>query len=116
MPFFKWEELESGVITPKYSPVRGPIVQGERILMGYFTSLAGGKAELHAHPNEQIASVVKGLARIRIEKEEKVVGPGDVILIPANAEHMMETLEDFVSIACKDVVRNWSLKEARWEK
>jgi quercetin dioxygenase-like cupin family protein len=33
------------------------------------------------------------------------VGPGDVILIPANAEHTMETLEDFVSLTCKDVVK-----------
>jgi quercetin dioxygenase-like cupin family protein len=116
MPFFKWKELEAELITPKYSPARGPFVQGEVILMGMFSYPAGGKAEPHTHPNEQIVSIIKGKGWMRIGDEEREVGPGDVVLIPANTEHGGEVYEDQEVIVCKNVVPNWSLKEGDWEK
>lgn len=116
MSFFKWEELEAELITPKYSPARGPFVQGEKVMMGCFFYPAGGKVKPHAHPNEQIVSMVSGKARVRIGDEERIVGPGDVYMIPANTEHETETLEDRNVIVCKNVVPKWSIKEAQWEE
>lgn len=116
MSFFKWEELEAELITPKYSPARGPFVQGERVMMGCFFYPAGGKVKPHAHPNEQIVSMVSGKARVRIGDEERIVGAGDVYMIPANTEHETETLEDRNVIVCKNVVPKWSIKEAQWEE
>ncbi|MBF0278881.1 MAG: cupin domain-containing protein [SAR324 cluster bacterium] len=115
MPFFKWEELEAELITPRYSPAKGPSVEGEKIMMGCFFYPAGGKAEAHAHPNEQIISIFKGKVKFRIENEEKILGAGDVFLIPANAEHEMEIIEDTDVIFCKDLVPNWSIRDAKWE-
>ena len=116
MPFFRWEELEADLITPKYSPARGPFVQGEKIMMGCFFYPAGGDVKPHSHPNEQIVSMVTGKAKIRIGDEERIVGPGDVYMIPANTEHVSETLEDREVIVCKNVVPKWSIKEAKWEE
>jgi len=116
MPFFNWDELEAELITPKYSPARGPFVQGEKIMMGKFFYPAGGKAELHSHPNEQIVSVIRGRAKVTIGDEEMISGPGDVHLIPANTLHGGEILEDREVFVCKNIVPKWSIKDAEWKE
>ena len=114
--FYRWDELETDMITPSYSPARGQKVSGEKILMGRFFFPAGKGAKRHSHPNEQIVFVVKGKARVCIGDEEKVVGPGDVYVMPAKTEHGGgEILEDLEVIVCKDVVPGWSLKKGGWE-
>ncbi|NWF92409.1 MAG: cupin domain-containing protein [Syntrophaceae bacterium] len=116
MPFFKWEELNSDFITPSYSQGKGPAIKGEKIEVALIHYPAGSRAKPHAHPNEQIQVVTRGKARYRIGKEERVLGPGEAVLIPANAEHEVEIYEDMEVINCKDVVPGWSVYHARWEK
>jgi mannose-6-phosphate isomerase-like protein (cupin superfamily) len=41
----------------------------------------------HRHEPEQCYYIIKGKGLMKIENEEKVVGPGDAIHIPANKEH-----------------------------
>jgi len=116
MPFFKWSELSSDLITPGYSQGKGPAIKGEKIEVALIQYPAGTKAKPHAHPNEQVQAVLNGRARYRIGNEEKVLGPGEAVLIPANTEHEVEILEDLEVINCKDVVPGWSVYHARWEK
>ena len=114
--FYDFNKMEADLITPKYSPALGPKVEGEKILIGRWFYRKGPGAKRHAHPNEQMGYVLSGKMKMCIGDEEKVLGPGDVFHIPANTEHGGgEYLEDTVVIACKDVVKGWSLKEARWE-
>ena len=117
MPYFyRWDELETDLITPKYSPAKGQKVVGEKVLMGRFFLPAGQGSKRHSHPNEQITFIVKGRAKICIKDEEKIVGPGDVYIIPANTEHGPgEIIEDMETIVCKSVVPGWSLKNGQWE-
>ena len=35
MPFYKWDQLESDSITPKYSSAYGPNIRGEKIEVGF---------------------------------------------------------------------------------
>lgn len=116
MPFYKWDELEGGTITPSYSLGEGPSIKGETIEVALMTYPAGTEAKPHAHPNEQIQIVMKGKARYRIGDEEKVLGPGEVALMPANIKHEIQILEDLDVINVKNVVPGWSVKHARWEK
>jgi quercetin dioxygenase-like cupin family protein len=116
MPFYRWNELEKDLITPEYSSARGPNIRGEKLEVGLFSYPAGTQAKPHAHPNEQIMVVLRGKGRWRVGKEKKVLGPGEAVLIPANIEHAVEILEDLEIINCKDIVRGWSVKNARWEK
>ena len=117
--FHRWDELETDMITPKYSPAEGQVLEGEKVLMAHIYLPAGPPAKRHAHPNEQISYVVKGRARVCIGNEEKIVGPGDVYIIPANTEHggeRGEIFEDLEVIVCKSVVPGFSLKNGQWEK
>ena len=116
MPFYKWSDLEEDDITPSYSSARGPNIEGETIMLGIFSYPAGTRGKPHAHPNEQIQSVIKGKARVRIGDEERIIGPGDAVLIPANTEHSAEILEDLQVFNCKNVVSGWSVKNAKWDK
>lgn len=116
MPFYRWNQLEADLITPKYSPARGPHVQGEKIWVGLITYPPGGKPKPHTHPNEQIVSIIRGTGRMQIGDEEREVGPGDVVLIPAGTEHWGEVYEEQEVIICKNVVPSWSIKGGDWEK
>jgi quercetin dioxygenase-like cupin family protein len=116
MPFFKLDEMKKELITPKYSPAEGPTVRGEKIEVGRFFYPAGGEGKLHSHPNEQIQIILKGKTLVHIGDEEKICGPGEAVLIPANTPHWGKILEDMEVINCKDVVHGWSVKNAQWEK
>jgi quercetin dioxygenase-like cupin family protein len=116
MPFFKWSEVNSDFVTPSYSQGKGHAIKGEKIEVALIQYPAGTKAKPHAHPNEQVQVVTKGRARYRVGKEEKVLGPGEAVLIPANTEHEVEIYEALEVINCKDVVPGWSVYHARWEK
>lgn len=116
MPYFNLDELEGDLITPEYSSAYGPNVRGEKIEVGRFFYPKGSEAKTHAHPNEQIQVVIRGRARYHIAGEEKILGPGDLVLNPPNVEHgILEVIEDLEIINCKDVVPGWSVKWARWE-
>ncbi len=115
MSFYKWTELESDFITPGYSQGKGPTIKGMKIEVAFMNYPAGTVAKPHAHPNEQVQVILKGKAKYRVGDEEKVLGPGEAILIPANTEHGVEILEDLEVINCKDVVAGWSVYHARWE-
>lgn len=116
MPFYKWSEMEREKITPEYSPAEGPTIRGEKFEVGLFFYPAGGTGKPHSHPNEQVRVILKGKTLFRVGDEERVLGPGDAVLIPANVEHWGRTIEDCEVINVKDVVSGWSVKNARWEK
>ena len=114
--FFKWNELKSDFITPKYSSGRGPTITGERIEVAFMFYPAGTEGKPHSHPNEQIQVALKGKVRGFISGEEHVIEPGGGILFPANVEHGVKILEDYTVLNCKDIVPGWSVYHARWEK
>lgn len=49
----------------------------------------GGAIEGHAHPNDEIYFIYRGLGIITVGKEERAVSEGDVIAIPGSAFHAL---------------------------
>jgi quercetin dioxygenase-like cupin family protein len=116
MPFYRWSELASDTITPKYSTTHGATVNGTKLSVGLYKIPAGTGARPHAHPNEQVIAVVNGRMRFRLGGEERVVGPGEVILIPPNTEHQTTAIDDVEFFNCKDLVPGFSIHEGGWIK
>ena len=114
--FFKWEEMKSDFITPKYSSGRGPTVSGDRIEVAFMFYPAGTEAKPHSHPNEQIQVALKGRVMYIIGGVEYIVGPEGGILMPIGLEHAVRILEDYTVINCKDVVPGFSVYHAGWQK
>ena len=46
----------------------------------------------HKHEPEQCYYIIKGKGLMKIEDEEKIVGPGDAIYIPSNREHGIKNI------------------------
>lgn len=82
MTFYKLSEMPRTVITPEHSTAEGPTIKGRRIEVGYYRYPAGTGAKPHAHPEEQVITVLKGRIRSRVGRDEKVLGPGEAVYIP----------------------------------
>jgi hypothetical protein len=55
---------------------------------------AGVHVEPHSHANEQIVWMLKGKMEFRLGNEQRVCGPGDVVVIPGGTEHEAWFRED----------------------
>ena len=114
--FYQWDEMESDLITPKYSASRGPTLLGKRMEVVHMYFPAGTEGKLHSHPNEQLQVVLQGKAIAVIEGEEFVLEPGTGILFPATLTHGARILEDYTVLNCKNIVRGWSTYHASYQQ
>jgi quercetin dioxygenase-like cupin family protein len=74
------------------------LVTGERSMLARIILRKGCIVPLHSHENEQISYVLEGALRFVIQGEEIVVAAGEVLVIPSNAPHSAEALEDTVDL------------------
>ena len=62
---------------------------------------AGCETDRHYHKrSEEFYYLLEGRGRMEIEGEEREVGPGDAILIPAGAWHRIRAIEPLVFLCC----------------
>lgn len=105
MPFYNWSQMEGSVISPQYSTADGPTIKGVKIEVGRYRYAAGTGAKPHQHPQEQLINVLAGKLRVRVGGEERILGPGDAVLIPPNTEHEAWTVSGEAEIlSCKNIV------------
>ena len=52
----------------------------------------------HAHPHEQAAYIVDGRAEFTIDGKVHLLGPGDLVAVPPNAEHYAVAVGDKVCV------------------
>ncbi|MGJ8633280.1 MAG: cupin domain-containing protein [Luteolibacter sp.] len=63
--------------------------------------LAGKGTERHYHrESEEFYYVLSGKGMMEIDGEEREVGVGDAVLIPAGAWHEIRAVEDLVFLCC----------------
>jgi quercetin dioxygenase-like cupin family protein len=70
------------------------ILSGDQGMIVWWSIGAGVHVEPHSHANEQIAWMLKGKMEFRLGSEQRVCGPGDVVVIPGGAEHEAWFRED----------------------
>lgn len=107
--YYDTKNMENRMAGGDYSTANGAWVDGERIIFGEITIPAGTRAEPHSHPNEQFIIVLGGQARFVIDGDEKLVGKGEIVHIPANTIHstVVEGDEDLLFITAKDT--SWGI-------
>lgn len=94
MPFFNLKAMPEPVVAPGHSTAYGPTITGAELEIGYYSEPKGTGAKPHHHPSEQIILVLNGRLRMRIGAETRDIGPGEAGLIPGNAEHEQQALEE----------------------
>jgi mannose-6-phosphate isomerase-like protein (cupin superfamily) len=61
----------------------------------------GGSTERHYHQvSEEFYYILKGSGVMELDGEEREVGPGDAILIPAGAWHEIKAREEMQFLCC----------------
>lgn len=92
--FHDWNALEKSFISDEYSSAYGSVIVGERIQVAMVHKEKGTGSRLHSHPNEQFNYVLKGEIRARVEEEETMMKPGDLVHIPAHAAHYLVAVSE----------------------
>ena len=60
-------------------------------------SLSAGATDLQA-PHDELYYVVSGRARVQVDGEERTVGPGSILYVPATAEHSFCEIEQDLTL------------------
>jgi quercetin dioxygenase-like cupin family protein len=66
---------------------KGRFVHSANMTFGYWDIEAGASLPEHAHPHEQVTSVIEGEFELTVDGETKTLGPGSVVIIPSNVSH-----------------------------
>ncbi len=120
MPVYNWENLEETKITPSRTTAIGKTVKTDYMLLQkivYEEDRGDGKgagAQPHSHPEEQIVMPIEGTMKVRIKDEWFEVGPGDIIVLPANVEHEQVVEDRLVWLNVKLRVPGHSVFDGGW--
>ena len=68
-------------------------IHGERMSVAFFTIAGGSRVPEHAHPHEQIGTVLKGKLELSIAGEKHLVTAGGAYHIPSGVTHSGLCLE-----------------------
>lgn len=95
MELYNWDAIPEEKMNPLLTRqlVHTPHMTLSRLRLG-----KGAVVPRHHHPNEQVTTLQSGALRFEVAGEEVVMRAGDVLTIPPNAPHSVETLEDSVAI------------------
>jgi quercetin dioxygenase-like cupin family protein len=63
------------------------IIPGERMTMAFFSIQPGSEIPEHAHPHEQMGTVLKGSVELTIGDEKRTVTPGTAYRVPPDVPH-----------------------------
>lgn len=88
-----WSDLDAEIVAPG---VLRQVFHGERQSIVRYRYERGAVFPTHAHPEEQITIVVSGRLAFDIAGERIEVGPGEVLLVPADRPHGATVVGDEV--------------------
>ncbi len=66
---------------------RQVLSENETLMVVSFNFKTGGVGALHHHPHVQSTYVESGRFKFTVDGEERVLAPGDSLIVPSNAEH-----------------------------
>ncbi|MDE3105707.1 MAG: cupin domain-containing protein [Acidobacteriota bacterium] len=93
----RWEGIAPEQLNPLASR---QYLYGDQAMLCRFDLRQNAVVPRHSHPNEQISHVVSGCLRFLLGEElevEHIVRAGEILVIPANLPHRVETLEDTIA-------------------
>lgn len=90
----KHAHLDTLNLTPVRPGVARRVFSGEGATLAWTTLDPGHTPRPHSHHFEQIVYIVSGQARFSVGDEEVLLGPGEMIVVPPDAEHWAETVGD----------------------
>jgi quercetin dioxygenase-like cupin family protein len=84
MTFHRLNDIAERELAPGY---RARLIHTEHMTLSYVRVDAGAPLPEHAHPHEQVTSVIEGQFELVIAGTAHRMGPGEAAVIPPNAPH-----------------------------
>jgi len=107
---WNWETIPRESLGPG---IVRQMIHGEKLMICRLTIAPGVVTTAHQHVHEQMTIVEQGRVRFVVGAEERVFGPGDVLLLPGGFWHGATMLdEEVVLIDIFSPVREDFLKAA----
>jgi len=72
---------------------------GDRMMLSRVVIEPGRVVPPHSHPHEQAGIVVEGQLEFTIGDETRVLGPGEMYIIPGDVEHKVVAVGDETAVA-----------------
>jgi len=66
--------------------------------LGFYVLPAGGEDPQQPHGEDEVYVVTAGRARIRVGEEDREVGPGSVVFVPARVPHRFHSIESELGV------------------
>jgi quercetin dioxygenase-like cupin family protein len=73
--------------------IRFKPIFGRNLLFNYVFFEPHTEAPMHAHPEEQIGTMLEGEYEFEMNGEKRMIRPGDVYVVPPNVPHAARTYE-----------------------
>jgi mannose-6-phosphate isomerase-like protein (cupin superfamily) len=84
-----------GVIVHRIDAAEGNTIKTDHMRGGAHRWPPGWKAELHSHDGaDEVFAFLQGSCAITVEGEQRVVGAGEFVFVPAEAKHTLENIGD----------------------
>ena len=85
------ESLHEKEVFPGYF---GRMVHTDNMTLVFWRIVAGASVYEHSHINEQVVNGIEGRFEMVVNGQHVVVGPGDILVIPANVKHSGKAVTD----------------------
>ena len=105
MQHYDWALVPSEEMNPHLSR---RVIHTENMTIARLHLKKGGVVSEHHHVNEQVAFVVSGALKFKIEGVEREVRTGQCLVIAPDVPHSVEVLED------SDVIDTFAPKREDW--
>jgi quercetin dioxygenase-like cupin family protein len=89
MSFIMVEDLPEKEAVPGFW---GRFVHSEHMTVAFWRVEAGAALPEHAHPHEQVTTVLEGEFELNLAGEKRVLKPGMAAVVPPNAKHQGKAL------------------------
>ena len=88
---FEWDEI---VPEKVYPGVERQVIDGAHQTLVRYVYRRGAVFPVHAHPQEQITTVLSGRIQFEVDGVTLVLGPGETAVIPAGIPHGASVVGD----------------------
>ncbi len=95
MPFIDLATVAEREMAPGF---RARFVHTDRLTLAYWHIRAGATLPDHAHPHEQVTSLITGAFSLTVDGETRTLAPGGVAVIPPGVRHSGRAETDCVII------------------
>ena len=103
MPIQRWHDEPIEELTPL---IGRQVVHTEAMTIARIHLGAGAVVPTHAHPHEQVATVLEGRLRFVVGDEEHEVARGESMFVASGVPHAVEALEDSLVLDVFSPVRD----------